>query len=145
LAKTGPRAQRRRIEVSQDDPALRSYRLWAVQVRSCSGRRHLPHLLGNALGAPGRRVAIFLDLRGQGAGTAALEVTVEHTTHASGGGQRKAAPFDGGIAIGILQVQKIAILDEPKRIDQNGRNLLEALVSGRRERRGFDGGAPRTL
>src|SRR5260370_7952434 len=74
----GPRAHRGRVEVGGDDPALRSDRLRTVQVSAPSRRRHLPHLFGDTLGAPSRRVAILLDLSGQGAGPPAPQAPAPH-------------------------------------------------------------------
>jgi len=87
-------------------------------------------------------VPILLDLSGQGAGAPAPQVPVQHATHPSGGRQREAPPLDGRVAIGVLPIEKIAILDEPEGVDQNGGDLLEAFISGCRIGRRLERLAP---
>jgi len=73
-------------------------------------------------------VAVFLDLRRQGAAARHVAVAVDQADALFEQGLRQAIPFDCRVAGGELFAQQLAVLDVKQRADQNVGNILKAAI-----------------
>ncbi|MCY1291608.1 hypothetical protein D9M70_408020 [compost metagenome] len=129
LAMPRRRRERHAVEVVHDDALATGQGFRAVLVGAHAGGDHLADLLGGRGGAAEGRVAVFLQLGGQGAAPGGLAVQVDGLAHL---GQRRlgeARPVDGGVGQGHVAVQQLAVLDEQQAAHQQRRNAAEARVA----------------
>src|SRR5690242_11310222 len=80
----------------------------------------------------------FLDLRGKRAAAAFLQARDDPAADPAPDGEEKPVPFDGGVALGLLSVEEIAVLDEQEAAGDKVRDLIEVLVHALRELSGVD-------
>ncbi len=128
FAEAVARAQRHGVEVIDHQLVAHHGGVLAVEVGAHRCRCHLPQLLLGRFGAAFGRVPVFLDLRGERAAAGRFVLRVGHVQHAVPHGAGEAAPFDRGVAPGLLRIEQHAVLDEQQRVDQRGRDRVEAGV-----------------
>ena len=124
--------QRHRVQVVHHDLAPHLGGVRAVLVGAQGGRDHLLQLVLHGAGSAFRRVAVLLDLRGQGA-AAGGALAARHG--ADGFFQHRlaqAVPLDGRVTLRIGVVQQLAVLDEQQALHQRGGGFLEAGVDALR-------------
>jgi hypothetical protein len=90
-----------------------------------AGRNHLPNLLRTRTGQAVGGMAVFLQLRGQGAATGRLSGQREHLGHLRPGRLGKARPIHGRVEQGLLVFEQAAILDEQQAVHHHRRDLGE--------------------
>ncbi|MCY1405294.1 hypothetical protein D9M71_205310 [compost metagenome] len=129
LAVPGRRRKRDAVQVVGDDAFARGQGLWALLVGTHAGGDHLANLLGSGNGTPERRVAVFLQLGGQGAAAGRLAVEVDNLAHLGQRGLGKAQPVHCRVGQGRFAVQQLAVLDEQQAVDQQRRNAGEVRVA----------------
>ena len=128
FAVTGPRSERRRIEIGRNDVAPGCSGLAAVAIGARRGRDHLAEFLDDAGRAAARRMAKLFDLRGKGAGATFSEAAIDDTGDPSRHGKHEPAPFDGWVALPVLEIEKVVILDEQQAADHERRDRGEILI-----------------
>ena len=128
FAKAGARAQRHGVQVGNGELVARGGGVFAVQIGAYGGGSHLPQLLAGGIGAAFGRVTVLFDLRGEGAAAGGFVFRIGQAQGAVPHGARQTGPFNGGVALGIFGLEQGAVLDPEKRIDQQRRNRVKAVV-----------------
>ncbi len=70
-----------------------------------------------------RGMTELLDLRGQCAGAALIEMLVRRTGDLAADGEQKTRPVDGRIAAGAIGVEQVLVFDVQQGLDHQGRNV----------------------
>src|SRR4029077_15824683 len=100
--------------------------------------QHLPQLFASPAGQTARRMAEFLDLRGEGASAAFLDARDEPAADPPDHGEKKPVPLDGRVVLRFLPVQQIAVLDEQQASGDEVRYRSKITVDPFRELGGID-------
>ena len=125
----GARAERRRVQVVDHDPAPRRRGLGTVQIGAQAGRDHLAELGSDAVGPAERRVAVLLHLRRERAAAGELAAGLDQARQ-----QRRArAPArrshsTAGLRRGVAGVEQLAVLDEQQAVDDQRRDRGEIRI-----------------
>ena len=140
FAKAALGRQRYGIEVIDDDLAPRFHGVLAILVRAQAGRNHLQQFILHGTGAAVFRMAVFFDLRGQGA-AATTAVAAEQVQRLVEDGLAQAVPFHGRVTLGRTRVEQFAVFDEQQALHQRGRRVGKAVehalgIAGREQGRG---------
>jgi hypothetical protein len=125
LTETGPRRERRRVDVIDHDPLPGEHRVRSVLVGAHARRRDLPEFVFDAAGSPFRRMAVLLDLRRQGRAAEPLAAGLELAGDDIDRGRGESIPLDRRVARRISIVEQFAIFDEQQGVHDETGNGLE--------------------
>ena len=129
FAVAGNAAERHRIDEIEHDAAACRQGFLAILVGAQGGRHHLVELVVGIVRAAAGGVAELLDLGRQRAAASAPAATeVDLAQGLAEGDPGQAAPVDRRVVFGMRGVEQVAVFDEEQRLDQHGRNGLEAGV-----------------
>ena len=129
FAVAGNAAERHRIDEIEHDAAARRQGFLAILVGAQGGRHHLVELVVGIVCAAAGGVAELLDLgRQRAAASAPATAQVDLAQGLAEGDPGQAAPVDRRVVFGMRGVEQVAVFDEEQRLDQHGRNGLEAGV-----------------
>jgi len=131
LAEAGAGGQGHGVQVVEGDAAPRRPGVRAIAIRAQAGGGDLPELLRGGVGDPRRRVAILLDLGGEGA--SAGPRTRHAQTEPGAGDDRpgEAVPFHGRVAAGGSRGEKLAVLEEEQGFEDRPGDVVEAAEAAR--------------
>ncbi|MCY1290607.1 hypothetical protein D9M69_415890 [compost metagenome] len=120
--------QRHAVQVVADDAAPRLEGLRPLLVGAHAGGGHLPEFFPRRAGAAFRRMAVFLQLGGQGAAAGGLAVEVEVLADLGPGGHHEARPVHRRVGLRRFGVEQVAVLDEQQAVDHQRRDAGEVRV-----------------
>ena len=128
FAKARCGGERYGVEVVHDDAAAHRQGVGSLQIGAQAGGRHLLQFLAHARGQALGRMAVFLDLRRQGAAAGNVAVAVDQADAFFQQGLRQPVPFHRRITGGKLLGQQFAVFDVEQGVDQNFGDSLELVV-----------------
>jgi len=103
-----------------------------ILVGAYAGGQHLADLFAARQGQAVRGVAVLLQLRRQGTAARRLPWQVQLTGDLRPGSLGKARPVHGGVRLGRVRVEQLAVFNEQQAVDHQRWHLVEVLIQLRR-------------